>query len=61
MDSDVISFHLNRIKSLGSFEPIDFAKLINSEIMILENNCGHLAIGCEMKKCADAINSFFRK
>ena len=40
---------------------IEFAEMINSKIMILENNCGHLAIGCEMEKCAKAINSFFKK
>jgi len=40
---------------------IEFAEMINAKIMILENNCGHLAIGCEMKKCADAINSFFKQ
>jgi homoserine O-acetyltransferase len=40
---------------------IEFAKMLNTEIMILENNCGHLAIGCEMKKCAEAINAFLKK
>ncbi len=40
---------------------IEFAKLINSDVLILENNCGHLAIACEMEKCAKAINSFFNQ
>ena len=40
---------------------IDFAQMLNAEIMILENNCGHLAIGCEMEKCSNAINAFFKR
>jgi len=40
---------------------IKFAEMLNTEIMILENNCGHLAIGCEMEKCGNAVNAFFRK
>jgi len=40
---------------------IDFAKMLNAEILILENNCGHLAIGCEMEKCGNTVNAFFRK
>ena len=40
---------------------IDFAKMLNAEIMILENNCGHLAIGCEMEKCGNAVNAFFKQ
>jgi homoserine O-acetyltransferase len=39
---------------------MEFAKMINAKIMILENDCGHLAIGCEIERCSKAINSFFR-
>lgn len=40
---------------------IEFAKLIKADILILENNCGHLAIGCEMDRCAKAVKSFFKQ
>lgn len=40
---------------------IEFAKVLNSEILILDNNCGHLAVGCELKRCSDAIKLFLKK
>jgi len=40
---------------------IDFAKVLDCELVVLKNNCGHLAIGCEMDRCIDIINQFFKK
>jgi homoserine O-acetyltransferase len=37
---------------------IDFAKLINAETLILNNNCGHMGTDCEMTKVGKAINKF---
>lgn len=37
---------------------LEFARHLNCEVLILENNCGHLAIGCEMEKSVNAINEF---
>ncbi len=34
------------------------AKLIDAKVLLLKNNCGHLAIGCEMEKCVQAIQQF---
>jgi len=40
---------------------LSFSKLINANTLILNNDCGHLAIGCEMQKCSNAINNFFKE
>jgi homoserine O-acetyltransferase len=40
---------------------IEIAKLMNCEITILENNCGHLAPGCELKRSAKIIADFLEK
>lgn len=37
---------------------MELAKLINCEITILENNCGHLAPGCELKRTSQIISEF---
>ena len=39
----------------------EFARLTDSRIEVLQNNCGHLAIGCEMEKAAELVNNFFRE
>ena len=40
---------------------IDFAKVLDCELVVLENNCGHLAIGCEMDRCVQLVNQFFNQ
>lgn len=40
---------------------LEFARITGSPYLMLENNCGHLAIGCEMQRCAVAVNRFFRE
>ncbi len=40
---------------------MEFARLLDCEIVVLENDCGHLAIGCEMERCAAIVNTFFKK
>lgn len=40
---------------------IDFARVLGCDLVVLKNNCGHLAIGCEMERCIDKINQFFNK
>ncbi len=37
---------------------IGFAKLIHAQTLELNNNCGHLAPGCEMEKVEKAVNKF---
>lgn len=38
---------------------IDFSEILKCEIIKLDNNCGHLAIGCEMEKFKKIVNEFF--
>jgi homoserine O-acetyltransferase len=40
---------------------IDFAKALDCELVVLENNCGHLAIGCEMERCSRIVSDFFKR
>jgi homoserine O-acetyltransferase len=37
---------------------IDFAHMLGAKLLILENDCGHLAPGCEMERFAKAIREF---
>ena len=37
---------------------LEFADLIDAESYIFENNCGHLAPGCEMEKFKDLVADF---
>lgn len=43
---------------VNSENAIRFAELSKSEIVILKNNCGHMAVNCEMKKVRYLINNF---
>lgn len=36
-----------------------FAELTKSKILLLKNNCGHLAVSCEVERCRKAISEFF--
>lgn len=38
---------------------LEFAKLINAEVVILDGNNGHLAVGAELKKCTKIVHNFF--
>lgn len=38
-----------------------FAEILNCDIVVLENNCGHLAIGCEMERCSQIVCDFFKQ
>ena len=40
---------------------LEFSEISGSKILVLENEYGHLAVGHEMKRCADEINKFFMK
>ncbi len=35
-----------------------FAKLTNAKTLILYNNCGHLAVSCEIYRCKEEIDKF---
>lgn len=50
---------LGETDMLVNLEPaLELAKVLKCEVLILENDCGHLAVGCELKKCASEINQF---
>lgn len=38
---------------------LEFAKLIDAETYIFENDCGHLAPGCEMETFKEIVHDFF--
>lgn len=38
---------------------LEFAKLVNAKTYIFDNNCGHLAPGCEMETFREMIQDFF--
>jgi homoserine O-acetyltransferase len=40
---------------------IKLAKNMNAELFILKNNCGHLAVSCEIEKVREIINNFLSK
>ena len=39
---------------------LKLAKLINARTLILKSNCGHLAVGCQLKLCREQIRDFFK-
>lgn len=39
-------------------EAINLAKLTDSKLIILDNNCGHLAVSCEIERCRKEIDLF---
>jgi len=40
---------------------IEFAKLINAKLLVLEGDCGHLAPSCEYQKVNPVIDEFLRQ
>ncbi len=41
-------------------EALNLAKLTNAKTLILKNNCGHLAVGCDIDFCREEIAEFLR-
>jgi len=39
-------------------EALNFAKLTNAKTLILDNNCGHLAVTCDIDLCREEIAEF---
>ncbi len=37
---------------------LELADALNAQVLELTNNCGHLAVGCELSNCSDEINKF---
>ena len=44
---------------VNPFPALDFAGKADAETYVFENNCGHLAPGCEMQEFVDIVNDFF--
>lgn len=40
---------------------LEIGELTNARMLILENNCGHLAVGCELDRCREEISDFLEK
>ena len=40
---------------------LEFAHLLQAEVLELQDNCGHLAPGCELAKVGPAIATFLAK
>ncbi len=37
---------------------LELAKMINAQILVFDNDCGHLAPGCEMERFIEAVHTF---
>jgi len=37
---------------------LELADVLHAKVLKLTNNCGHLAVGCELSKCSEEINKF---
>ena len=54
-----VFFILGDTDMLVNPEPaLELAEALKCEVLMLENDCGHLSVGCELKKCASEINQF---
>ena len=40
---------------------LEFARIINCKTLILDDNCGHLSVNCNLDKVREKINSFLNK
>jgi homoserine O-acetyltransferase len=38
---------------------LELARMINADTLVLKNNCGHLAVGCQLEICRERIAEFF--
>lgn len=53
---------VNRQDQIVNCQPaLDFAPLINAETLVLDSDCGHLVIGCEMDTVRRRIAGFLNK
>lgn len=43
---------------VNPIETIKFAEYLNAKTLLLNNNCGHLAVTCEMELCRTVIDEF---
>lgn len=43
---------------VNPLESFNLAELINSRLMVLDNNCGHLAVSCELERVKEEIAEF---
>lgn len=43
------------------YHTLEFAKMINAEIYIIESNCGHLAVNCDLENTRNKIMKFLRR
>lgn len=43
---------------LNSKASIDLAKILNADLLVLDNNCGHLGVNCELQKCSLEFKKF---
>lgn len=41
-------------------EAIKFAEMTKARLLILQNNCGHMAVTCEIDKCREEIDDFLK-
>ena len=39
---------------------LEFAYLINAKTLELDNDCGHLAVGCELERVSKAVRNFWK-
>ena len=39
-------------------EALNFAKLTDAKTLVLNNNCGHLGVSCEIERCREEIDKF---
>ena len=46
---------------VNPIETKKFAKLTNAKTLILNNNCGHLAVSCEIERCREEIALFLEE
>ncbi|MFA6978050.1 MAG: alpha/beta fold hydrolase [Ignavibacteriaceae bacterium] len=46
---------------LNPLPALDFAVAANSKTLLLKNDCGHLAVGCEMELCRTEIQKFLKE
>ncbi len=42
-------------------EALNLAELTKARTLILDNNCGHLAVSCELERCSKEITDFFNE
>ena len=46
--------------TINPIEAIKLAEMTGSKLIVLENNCGHLAVSCEFERIKEKIYKFFR-